>query len=277
MRRRAFTLVELMVVLGIIALLVAVLAPMANRAYANAKRAALHADLQAIANAIEAYKYDFGDIPRPDKFTANPFQVGVNLSWALVSPVPSAYTTPSPQGFKGDGADGLGFRIRGATGKVLGPYLSNTQFRFGLLTDTTSPLKVVPPASGIYDDSATFIGDRDGNAILYFPRKPKVVISSLNTYFGALSSSPAYVANDNDPGLAVIGPGHPMVAIGRTGAGNLWAIQQFQLQLPGVVPDTSGIPTLPDASVIPNLPYLLRDAGPDGQFCSRDDVTNFKD
>ena len=66
MQRRAFTLVELMVVIGIIALLGTILLPMANRARAAAKRVTMQSDLQAIANAIEAYKHDFGDIPRPD-------------------------------------------------------------------------------------------------------------------------------------------------------------------------------------------------------------------
>jgi prepilin-type N-terminal cleavage/methylation domain-containing protein len=277
MRRRAFTLVELMVVIGIIALLATILLPMANRAYAHARRAALRADLQMIASAINAYQHDFGDIPRPDRFTANPFQGGVILSWALIAPGPAVYTLPSATKFKGDGADGIGFRIRGQTGTILGPYLPDSHFRFGNLSDNTNPIRVVPPPNGIYDDSATFMGDREGNAILYFPRKRKVTVSSLGTYFGPLSTSPAYVANDNDPGMAVQALDHSMAPIGKTGAGNPWAIQQFQLQLPGVIPDTAGNPTLPDPSQATRLPYLLWDAGPDALFCTGDDATNFKD
>jgi prepilin-type N-terminal cleavage/methylation domain-containing protein len=277
MRRRGFTLVELMVVIGIIALIAAAIAPIANRAYATAKRASLRADLEVIANAIDAYQNDYGDIPRPDSHTATPFQGGVILNWALVAPGPAVYSGSSAQKFTGDGADGIGFRVRGTTGKILGPYLPDGKFRFGTLSDSTNPLRVNPPSSGIYDDSATFIGDRDGNAILYYPRKLKVVVTSLNTYFGALSSSPAYVANDNDPGFAVLGVGHPMAGITRTGTGNPWALQQFQLQLPGVIADASGNPTLPDLSKATTLPYLLWDAGPDGQFCTPDDVTNFRD
>jgi type II secretory pathway pseudopilin PulG len=265
-----------MVVIGIIVLLATFLLPMANRAYVAARRAALASDLQMITTAIDAYQHDFGDIPRPDKHTANPFQGGVILTWALLSPGPAVMNPPTAN-FSGDGADGIGFRVRGQTGTILGPYLPDGHFRFGIQADMSvnpvSPLTIVPPTNAIYDDSATFLADRYGNAILYFPHKPKVIITSLSTYFGLLASKPAFVANDNDPGLAVQGPGHPFASIT---AGNTWAVQQFQLQLPGIIPDSGGLPTLPDPNQATKLPYLLWDSGPDGRFCTEDDVSNFK-
>jgi len=266
-----------MVVIGIIALLATILLPMANRARTQARRAALAADLQVIVNAIDAYQSDYGDIPRPDGKVGGPFQGSVILSWALLAPGPATYTLASAKGFKGDGADGMGFRVRGTTGTVHGPYLSDSTFRIGLLSDSTNPVSVLPSPDGNYDDSATFLGDREGNAILYFPRKRKVTITNVDNYLGVLANMPAFVANDNDPGLAVQGPGHKFTSIGgKSGSGNTWAIQQFQLQMPGVIPDSSGNPTLPDPNQATKLPYLLWDAGPDGKFCSEDDVTNFK-
>ena len=123
MKRRAFTLVELLVVIGIIALLAAVLAPMANpRLRQYAKRVALRADLQIIAEAIDAYQHDFGDIPRPDRYTATPFQGGVRDSNLGVggSGAGGLFRVVGRRGSEGD-ADGIGFRVRGAPpGAILG-------------------------------------------------------------------------------------------------------------------------------------------------------------
>ena len=266
MRKRAFTLVELMVVIAILVLLATIVLPMANHAYAVARRAALGADMQALVIAIDAYQHDFGDIPRPDGNVDGPFQGSCILVWALISPSPASFVSTGHR--KGsltmDGADGPGFRVRGTTGQVFGPYLALDHFRIGILGDPTTPIRVTPAASGIYDDSRTFLGDSSGNAILYWPRKLKVTISGLNNYFGPLSSSPAFVANDNDPGPAL---GRPSLDAG--------AIAQFQLRLPGVVADATGNPTLPDPTQALRVPYLLWDAGPDGRFCTDDDVTNF--
>ncbi|HVT88234.1 MAG TPA: type II secretion system protein [Tepidisphaeraceae bacterium] len=60
----AFTLVELLVAIGIIVLLVSILLPMVVGIYAKAGRTKVQADLQIIATSIEAYRQDFGDIPR---------------------------------------------------------------------------------------------------------------------------------------------------------------------------------------------------------------------
>src|SRR4051812_7886736 len=63
-RSAGFTLVELLVVIGIIMTLAAILLPALNTAYRNATRARMAGDLQAIVTALEAYKADFGDYPR---------------------------------------------------------------------------------------------------------------------------------------------------------------------------------------------------------------------
>jgi type II secretory pathway pseudopilin PulG len=59
-----FTLVELLVVIGIIIVLIGVLLPMIVRAMRQSQRARIASDFNAISNALDAYKGDFGDYPR---------------------------------------------------------------------------------------------------------------------------------------------------------------------------------------------------------------------
>ena len=261
-----------MVVIGIVALLATIVLPMANRARAVARRASMQSDLQAIVIAIDAYKHDFGDIPRPDGTVAGPFQGSCILVWSLIAPGPAQGVSPrktrSGKAITFDGADGPGFRVRGTVGPVFGPYLNTDHFRLGVLGDPTNPItaiQVTPAPNGFFDDSATFLGDSYGNAILYWPRKVKVTITDLTHYFAKLNSADpaAYIADDNDPGIAF---GLPSDDAG--------SIAKFQLRLPGVVPDSSGQPTLPDPGQAAQQPYILWAAGPDGHFCTDDDVTN---
>lgn len=60
---RAFTLVEMLVVLGIIAVLVALLMPAVMSAVNSARRAKIATELSQLSGAVEAYKNDKGDYP----------------------------------------------------------------------------------------------------------------------------------------------------------------------------------------------------------------------
>jgi general secretion pathway protein G len=57
-RRAGFTLVELMVVIGIIATLIALLLPAINGARENAKRAVAATEMAQLGSAIQAFKYE---------------------------------------------------------------------------------------------------------------------------------------------------------------------------------------------------------------------------
>src|SRR5688500_8151272 len=86
---RGFTLVELLVVIGIIVLLMGILLPVANRAYSKAERARVARELQAIGSALEAYKQDHGFYPDPgaDPTVTNAGVRGANiLCRALIAP-----------------------------------------------------------------------------------------------------------------------------------------------------------------------------------------------
>ncbi len=87
-KRSAFTLVELLVVIGIIVVIMGMLLVMLVVAYKRGLHQRYLADISTISTALDAYKSDFGDYPRPSGNSAG-FAV---LAEALVGPGPAALT-----------------------------------------------------------------------------------------------------------------------------------------------------------------------------------------
>lgn len=130
--RKAFTLVELLVVIGIIALLVGILLPAVDRMRISAQITAQKAEFQTISAALEQYRADFGDYPRnailPQWNMQNtntafasppippyPAPISLTLAAALIGPGPgmTQNTNNGTGPYEiGDGADGLGFRAQ---------------------------------------------------------------------------------------------------------------------------------------------------------------------
>lgn len=249
MRRSAFTVIELLVVVGILFLLASILVPAAANAYHQATRVRTRADLAAIALGLEAYRADFGDYPRPDRNVPGALQGSVVLCWGLIAPGPDV----SSGGVGGDGANGPGFRVRGTSGKIFGPYLSLDRFRLQATDDAGN---LMPVTGGPFDDLHTLIVDRYGQAILYYPKKAKSVVSNVDTYFGLVRTTPRYVFNDNNPVYVTLG--------------------KMQALMPGVHTDSASGSIYLNLSEAVDLPYLVWSGGPDGQFGTPDDVTNFQ-
>ena len=179
-RPHGFTIVELLVVIGILVILAGLTASMAVRGQRKARQVRVQSDLQGIAMALDAYKQDFGDYPRlaEARIALNPTQLDSSaagsalmtgselLCWALASPYPEKL---SGDFAPGDGASGPGFRVRATPlgvptkGLVYGPYLNIDTYKFG--RDATTPRFQV-------------LKDYYGNPILYFAaRNPRPNIS----------------------------------------------------------------------------------------------------
>jgi prepilin-type N-terminal cleavage/methylation domain-containing protein len=287
-RRRGFTLVELLVVIGIIVLLATFLLPMLQRVQSQARRASMAADLEVVSLALEAYKGDFGDYPRIDRQQAKnlPVLIGAPLlCWALVAPG-AAVSSPSAAGFinPGDGADGPGFRLRGTVGPVKGPYLPPDRFLIGTV-DGEGLVQTPGTVHGIqasFDDSQDVLADRNNSPILYFPATRGAIPGSVpngfvkDIYVAPKPPQPAtgaanpavFIFDDNANFLRP--PRHPgenpyfnPADLTRGG----WQIMSYRLgdtNYNGII-DNGEVP-------ITTGPYLLWSAGPDRIFGNDDDV-----
>jgi prepilin-type N-terminal cleavage/methylation domain-containing protein len=131
-RRRGFTLVELLVVIGILIVLAGLLLPMLLRAYRNATKIRAASDLNAIATALEAYKQQCFDYPRIIYSSSTPFN-GTGSGAALL------------------GKALLGLGDAGTLNTTTNTYVSYTY----LSTQTYSPGSIVnPTGSGSIDYGA---------------------------------------------------------------------------------------------------------------------------
>lgn len=257
--RRGFTLVEMLVVVGIIVLLISILVPMAMHSYRVAVRTRMHADLQTIGNALEAYKTDFGDYPRLGYQPKAP-SGAVLLCWALVAPGPANQ----------DGFNGPGFQIR-AGGRKYVSYLSTGTFRIG---DTNNPTLVA-------SDYTNTINDKYDHPILYFAATPNAdpKVGYVRDYVvpaptAHTTSNPPPMFNHMDNANVVT----------QTGGNPSPALSLMDMQVILGDLNHNGVidPTETGAAV--GVPYLLWAAGPDekygvvpvsaGKTGKSDDVTN---
>lgn len=185
-----FTLIEMLVVIGIIMSLLAVLLPTVGAAWRTGVRTRMAADLQIIATGLEAYKADHQRYPVVKGQGKNPetissFQSGPLTGSVMLGRAMIGYDNT-------DGNPGPGFRTRkqitqsGDTfqqGRVYGPYV---------------------PADRIkYDATTNELLDRNGKIICYYPGYPQAriaaaYVSTAWNYQDPPPNRPMFNGNDNE-------------------------------------------------------------------------------
>jgi len=97
MRRTAFTLIELLIVVAIIAILAAIAVPNFLEAQIRSKVSRAHTDMRAIATAVHAYAIDHGRIPLDADDVATPGAIPWDQeAWFPLLTTPVAYMTSIP-------------------------------------------------------------------------------------------------------------------------------------------------------------------------------------
>jgi prepilin-type N-terminal cleavage/methylation domain-containing protein len=167
-KHRGFTMIELLVVMGIIVVIASLMVVVYTRATSVASRQSINYQFQSIAAALDAYKTEFNNYPtttlnseqavppvtNPDDndINAEGLRGARTLCKALMGQTPQGVVTGAApnyvfdmnQDLDHDGAEGFGFRVMSRSGvwqfdgtknpvelkgKVYGPYLAPGKFR----------------------------------------------------------------------------------------------------------------------------------------------------
>ena len=178
--RSAFTLVELLVVIGIISLLAAIVTPAVMRAQASARNAAIKAEIDMLHMAIMNYKNEYGSFPPAlDQTLSTTSAAGKHLSriFPRCTTVVDQLSNALPSGVTITGTSAITFWLKGFTDVP------------------TSPLLPVADRKKLYDFDMARVDQSTGK---YFPSgKPaspylyvNSAIYSAVPYAGGSSSTP---------------------------------------------------------------------------------------
>jgi len=282
--RHGFTLVEMLVVVGIIVVLVSILVPALSKAYTRAMKARMQLDIQTLVAAMENYKADMRDYPHIDyndallvgpppgggSAASNPG--AVTLCSALVGPGGisvdgyGATGTPTGTGLQGS----PGFTIR-PQGQVYGPYIEVSRFKF--IADPTMSATSQNTVGNM--ESNLCLADRYNHPILYF----KANVNAAYRFTPAMATSSGGYVADIGPAGPAAGSTMPFYNIEDNPVAMRWpnetdnsnALSRMCMMLGNRGHDgwinsfsaADGLPENPNSTA----PYLIWSAGPDELFC----------
>jgi prepilin-type N-terminal cleavage/methylation domain-containing protein len=232
-RHRGFTIIELMIVIGIIVLLMAILLPSLGKMYDSAHKAKAMSQLTAIHEGLNAYYQQFNIYPPSSGTLGTANRGSTLLAEALLGYQDYSVDGAGPS----NGDPQYGFRVRktnaamGAAGEIYGPYV------------TTDPKTF---------NGSAFI-DTWGKEIVYYRSSQAGVAggsASITSIFGAGAPASYFNTADNS---SVTGGGSPtdakfLTMVGGNGNNNV------------------------TGTVMGAGSYLLISAGPDETFFTSDDV-----
>jgi type II secretory pathway pseudopilin PulG len=299
-RKSGFTIVELLTVIGIMAMLVALLIPAVTAVRLTAKKVSQKAQFASIEMGLTAFRNDYGDYPPSNWWDPPPSPAGPRnycgaqkQAEALVGLDLMGFHPKSD--FRANGVNDAGLFVYNPNNAVLmaqrkGPYLelaTASVFRLGdispdkpglfngtgelaadtfVLCDVFSVKKITFTKPGIYETTT----QNAGTPILYYRANTS---SKTLTYAAgpAGSSNPAdliYNARDN----------FPLINLGKladwnkpSAARRRHVLEDFNffyeyIRDPKIT--ARPWPYRPDS-------YILISAGPDGEYGTADDICNF--
>lgn len=102
MRKKAFTLIELLIVVAIIAILAAIAVPNFLEAQTRSKVSRVKADQRSMATALEAYAVDYNSYPYPKSPSVNGEALFFQYLYALTTPIAYISSTMIEDPFQPD-------------------------------------------------------------------------------------------------------------------------------------------------------------------------------
>ena len=310
--RKAFTIVEMLIVVTIIALLLGILLPSISMVRTKAKETAQKAQFATIDMALEAFKQDYGDYPPSDYLEdinppARPYCGAQKLTEALLGWDLAGFhpkTVWRRDGLDASGGNGTYDPTRSRGDATLyerkGPYLEVAKtnvFRLGTSSATAN--------DGLYDltSSAVFDATLPNYVICdVFGVKKLTIPKSGGQAVNVTAGSPILYYKANTSSKIFTCPTTEIQA--EKSIYNYW--DNYDLLNLGILPNPDPVnrphllvsqppgtgryfcdpkykivdqrvPALPTGELWPNRPdtYILISAGADHQFGTNDDILNF--